>query len=51
MILLDHGVMEYFDMDGLVYGAVEAEETVPEGCVRVSGAERITMSGYLRLAP
>ena len=47
MILLDHGIIEYFDLDGLVYGAVEAEETAVTDRVQVSGAQTITVSDYL----
>ena len=44
LVLLDHGMVEYFDRGGLTYGATEAAETVLQEEIRIpSGASRITI--------
>ena len=44
MILLDHGIIEYFDRGGLRYGALEAAETVLQDTLRIpAGAKRVCL--------
>ena len=44
MVLLDHGIIEYFDRGGLVYGATETVETVLREEIRIpAGTARITV--------
>ena len=44
LVLLDYGMVEYFDRGGLTYGATEAAETVLQEEIRIpSGASRITI--------
>ena len=44
MVLLDHGIIEYFDRGGLTYGATEAAETVLREEIRIpAGTARITV--------